>query len=291
VTAEEARLALTDFCVARLPEFGAHQDLMATDEPFLYHAMVSTSLNIGLLTPMEVVRAAEAAYAAGRVPLAAAEGFIRQILGWREYVRGIYWTKMPAYARLNALEATRPLPWFYWSGETRMNCVAQVIAQTRDHAYAHHIQRLMVTGNLALIAGFDPAEVNEWYMVVFADAFEWVELPNTSGMAIHADGGLMGSKPYAASGAYINRMSDYCRRCHYDVRDATGERGCPFNALYWDFVARHRDRFARNPRMAPVIRTLERMDPARVTALRGRARDLLEGEEFSPGLPEPAGTA
>ncbi|WP_376094671.1 cryptochrome/photolyase family protein [Roseomonas sp. CCTCC AB2023176] len=290
VTAEEARLALTDFVIARLPGFGAHQDVMVTGEPFLYHAMVSTSLNIGLLTPLEVVRAAEAAYAAGRVPLSAAEGFIRQVLGWREYIRGIYWLKMPGYARLNALEATEPLPWFYWSGETRMNCVSQVVAQTRDHAYAHHIQRLMVTGNLALIAGFAPAEVNDWYMVVYADAFEWVELPNTHGMAIHADGGLMASKPYAASGAYINRMSDYCRGCRYDVKDATGERGCPFNALYWDFVARHRDRFAANPRMTPIVRTLERMDPKRVAAIRTRAASLLaewRGDAAAPPEAKP----
>ncbi len=283
VTAEEARLALTDFVVARLPGFGAHQDLMAGEEPFLFHAMVSTSLNIGLLTPLEVVRAAEAAYAAGRVPLAAAEGFIRQILGWREYVRGVYWLRMPGYAVENALAADRPLPWFYWSGETRMNCVANVVAQTRDHAYAHHIQRLMVTGNLALIAGFAPPDVNDWYMVVFADAYEWVELPNVQGMAIHADGGLMATKPYAASGAYINRMSDYCRRCHYDVRDATGERGCPFNALYWDFVARHRDRFAANHRMAPIVRGLDRMGPARLAAIRARAAVLRDAMSPSPG--------
>jgi deoxyribodipyrimidine photolyase-related protein len=183
---------------------------------------------------------------------------------------------MPEYASMNALHATRRLPGFYWSGETRMHCLAQAIAQTHAHAYAHHIQRLMVTGNFALLAGIDPDEVDSWYMIVFADAYEWVEMPNTRGMALFADGGIVGSKPYAASGAYINRMSDYCTHCHYDVREATGERACPFNALYWDFIARHADRFAANPRMAMPLRNLERMDPGRIGAIRGRARGLLD---------------
>ncbi|WP_426958113.1 cryptochrome/photolyase family protein [Muricoccus radiodurans] len=275
VTAEEARLALTDFLVSRLPEFGAHQDQMSADEPFLHHALVSTSLNLGLLTPIEVVRAAESAYATGRVPLAAAEGFIRQILGWREYVRGIYWLRMPAFAETNALDAQRPLPAFFWTARTRMNCVRHVVEQVRDHAYGHHIQRLMVTGNLALLAGLAPAGVHDWYMTVFADAYEWVELPNVHGMALHADGGTMASKPYAASGAYVARMSDYCRSCPYDVRDAAGEGACPLNALYWDFLARHRDRFAANPRMAGPIRSLDRMAPPHLAAIRTRAARLL----------------
>jgi deoxyribodipyrimidine photolyase-related protein len=292
VTARDARAALDDFVAHRLASFGDVQDAMATGEPVLFHALISTSLNLGLLTPRECCDAAEAAYRAGRAPLNAVEGFIRQILGWREYVRGVYWLGMPGYAALNALEARRPLPWFYWSGETRMNCLAQVVRQTRDLAYAHHIQRLMVTGNFALLAGLDPAQVNQWYMVVYADAYEWVELPNTHGMALHADGGLMASKPYAASGAYINRMSDYCKRCHYDVKASTGERACPYNALYWDFIARHAQRFAANPRMAMPLRTLERMGTERVAALRAQAQAFLDGPEMAarPALVDaPAG--
>ena len=271
VTRAQAVRALEDFVGRRFPGFGLHQDQMASGEPFLFHALVSTSLNLGLLLPWEVCAAAEAAYRAGHVPLAAAEGFVRQVLGWREYVRGVYWARMPAYRDLNALAADRPLPAFYWTAETRMNCVRQVVRQTRDHAYAHHIQRLMVTGNLALLAGLNPAEVNEWYLIVFADAYEWVELPNVHGMALHADGGLMGSKPYAASGAYINRMSDYCRGCAYDVRDAAGEGACPFNSLYWDFLARHQARFAANPRLRPALRALEGMPAERLSAIRARA--------------------
>ncbi|MDO9709440.1 cryptochrome/photolyase family protein [Paracraurococcus lichenis] len=294
VTAREAEAALADFVAHRLADFGDYQDAMATGEPVLFHALVSTSLNIGLLLPRACCDAAEAAWRAGRAPLNAVEGFIRQILGWREYVRGIYWLKMPDYAGLNALEAARPLPWFYWSGETRLNCLRQAVTQTRDLAYAHHIQRLMVTGNFALLAGLDPRAVNEWYMVVYADAFEWVELPNTHGMVLHADGGVMASKPYAASGAYINRMSDYCRRCDYDVRESTGPRACPMNALYWDFLARHERRFAGNPRMAMPLQALRRMPPERLAALRAAAADFLAGPEMDPGPPlvdrRPGGT-
>ena len=283
VTAADARAMLDDFVRYRLAGFGRHQDVMAAGEPTLFHALVSTSLNCGLLEPLEVCRAAETAYRAGAAPLNAVEGFIRQVLGWREYVRGIYWSQGPQYGALNALGATRPLPWFYWSGETRMNCVRAVVEQTRDFAYAHHIQRLMVTGNLALLMGLSPPEVNEWYMVVFADAYEWVELPNVHGMAIHADGGLMASKPYAASGAYINRMSDYCGSCHYDVKDATGERSCPFNSLYWDFVARHAERFAANNRMSMVVRNLERMAPEKRAAVQARATAVLGMVEAGGG--------
>ncbi len=275
VTAEEAGAALADFVQNRLPQFGDWQDAMKTGASTLFHALVSTSINVGLLEPLAVCQAAEAAFRAGRVPLNAAEGFIRQILGWREFVRGVYWLKMPGYAQMNALSATRRLPWFYWDASTRMNCMQHAIADTRAHAYAHHIQRLMVTGNFALLAGLDPAEVDEWYLIVYADAYEWVEMPNTRGMALFADGGVVGSKPYAASGAYINKMSDYCKTCHYDVKDAVGDRGCPFNALYWDFMARHADRFAGNPRMAMPLRTLARMDPDRVKRIRGRAATLL----------------
>ena len=241
----------------------------------MFHALVSTSLNTGLLGPLEACRAAEAAWRAGLAPLNAVEGFVRQILGWREFVRGVYWLKMPDYARLNSLGADRRLPAFFWTAETRMNCLRQAIGDTRRHAYAHHIQRLMVTGNFALLAGLHPDEVDEWYLIVYADAYEWVEMPNVRGVALHADGGIMGSKPYAASGAYINRMSDYCRGCHYDVKLGVGERACPFNALYWDFIDRHSERFAQNTRMAMPVRTLNKMDPARVSAIRDQAAGFL----------------
>jgi deoxyribodipyrimidine photolyase-related protein len=286
VTAEEAEAALDDFVAHRLPDFGRFQDAMAEGEPTLFHALVAAALNIGLLDPRAACAAAERAYREGHAPLNAVEGFIRQILGWREYVRGVYWTRMPEYRDTNALGARRPLPWFYWSGETELACLRAAITQTRDLAYAHHIQRLMVTGNFALLAGIDPAEVNEWYMVVYADAFEWVELPNTHGMALHADGGVLGSKPYAASGAYINRMSDHCRGCAHDVKQSTGPDACPFNFLYWDFMARHAERFARNPRMAMPLRTLSRMDPRKVGAMRAQARAFLDGlEAGEPATP------
>lgn len=279
VTRADALAALDDFVALRLPQFGDWQDAMKTGEATLFHALVSTSLNLGLLTPLEICKRAEVAYRAGLVPLNSAEGFIRQILGWREFIRGIYWLKMPEYATLNALDAKRPLPWFYWSAETKMHCLSEAIGQTRDNAYAHHIQRLMITGNFALIAGLAPDDVGEWYLVVYADAYEWVEMPNVRGMALHADGGVVGSKPYASSGAYINRMSDYCKKCHYDVRDATGERACPFNFLYWDFMARHEDRFAGNNRMQIPIANWQRMDPARKTKIREKAATFLAAME------------
>ena len=276
VTAAEAQSALADFLAHRLAQFGDWQDAMRHGDAVLFHSLISTSLNLGLLEPLSVCRAAEAAWRDGAAPLNCVEGFVRQILGWREFVRGIYWLHMPEYGQCNALAATRRMPWFYWSGETDMRCMADAIAQTREHAYAHHIQRLMVTGNFALIAGLHPDDVDEWYMAVYADAYQWVEMPNTRGMTLFADGGVVGSKPYAASGAYINRMSDYCARCAYDVRDATGARGCPFNALYWDFLARHADRWAGNQRMAMQLRNLERMAPERLAAIRARAALLLE---------------
>ena len=276
VTAEQAVLALDHFVTERLDGFGDWQDFMRAGDPVLFHALISTSLNCGLLDPLRACRAAERAWRDGIAPLNAVEGFVRQILGWREYVRGIYWLRMPGYGRLNALGATRPLPWFYWSGETRMNCMAHVVRDTRRHAYAHHIQRLMITGNFALLAGIDPDQVDEWYLVVYADAYQWVEMPNVRGLALFADGGVMGSKPYAASGAYINRMSDYCSGCGYDPKASVGPDACPFNFLYWDFIARHRDRLGGNPRMAMPLRTLARMDVERVAAMRGQAARFLD---------------
>jgi deoxyribodipyrimidine photolyase-related protein len=259
-TREEALIALSHFIRDHLAQFGETQDAMLHGEPFLNHAMLSAYINIGLLGPMEVCAAAEQAWRDEKAPIAAVEGFIRQIIGWREYVRGIYWLKMPGYEKSNSLGASRSLPDFYWTGETKMNCISQAVGQTKREAYAHHIQRLMVTGNFALLAGLDPHQVHEWYLAVYADAFEWVEMPNTIGMALHADGGLLGSKPYAASGNYINKMSDYCGKCSYDVKKRTGPDACPFNALYWDFIARHKDRFIKNPRMAQMCRGYEKFE-------------------------------
>lgn len=275
VTRQGALAALDRFIDQGLPQFGDYQDAMAEGQPFLFHSLLAPAMNIGLLTPLEVCRAAERAYHSGDAPLNAVEGFIRQILGWREYVRGLYWLRMPDYAQTNTLDADRPLPWFYWSGETPMRCIAQTVADTRRNAYAHHIQRLMVTGNFALLAGLRPAEVEAWYLAVYADAFDWVELPNTHGMVLWADGGLLGSKPYAASGAYIDRMSDYCGRCVFKPKQPTGPSACPFTTLYWDFLHRNRDRLARNPRMAMALRNLDRIDPAELARITAQAQTFL----------------
>ena len=258
VTRKDAEQAFAAFVRQALPQFGDYQDAMLAGEPFLYHAVIAQYLNCGLLDPLAVCQKVEAAYRAGHVPLNAAEGFIRQIIGWREYVRGIYWLKMPDYKQSNFFAHTRSLPDFYWTGHTDMACVKAAVTQTKEQAYAHHIQRLMVTGNFAMLAGVDPHALHEWYLAVYADAYEWVELPNTLGMSQFADGGLLASKPYAASGAYINRMSNYCRGCHYDVKQRTGPQACPFNALYWDFIARHRDKIGANPRMAQMTRTSDK---------------------------------
>ena len=270
-----AEAARDHFIGEILPGFGDWQDAMAKGEPWMWHSLLSIYINCGLLDPLDVCRRAEMEWREGRAPLNAVEGFIRQIIGWREYVRGIYWLKMPAYAQTNTLNAHRPLPDFYWTGDTGMRCMAEAIGQTKRHAYAHHIQRLMVTGNFALIAGLDPAEVNDWYLLVYADAYEWVELPNTHGMALHADGGLMASKPYAASGNYINKMSDYCSGCAYDVTAKTGPKACPFNFLYWDFIARNRESLSGNPRMALIYKALDRLDPASLSAMRDEASVFL----------------
>ncbi len=270
-TAEQAEAVLDDFLRHILPGFGDWQDAMAQGEPWMWHGLISTSLNLGLLDPLDICRRAEAEFRAGRSPLNAVEGFIRQILGWREFVRGIYWLKMPEYGRRNYLDADRVLPWFFWSGETDMACVADAVAATRDQAYAHHIQRLMVTGNLAMLLGVHPDEVDDWYLSVYADAYEWVEMPNTRGMATFADGGIVGSKPYAASGAYIDRMSDHCGGCRYDVEAKTGENACPFNRLYWGFLERNYPRLRDNVRLAMPYRTLENFGPERRAALLAEA--------------------
>lgn len=276
VTRADACAAFEAFVRDALPCFGDYQDAMLTGEPLLYHAFISPYLNIGLLDPMDVCTRVEAEYRAGRVPINAAEGFIRQILGWREYVRGIYWREMPDYATRNALGATRDLPGFYWSGKTDMACIAAAIGQTRDLAYAHHIQRLMVTGNFALLIGVEPRQIHEWYLSVYADAFEWVELPNTLGMSQFADGGMLASKPYASSGAYIDRMSDYCSTCRYKVKEKAGPNACPFNYLYWDFIARHQKRFAGNPRMAMIVRSYQGFSDARKREIADDAERFLD---------------
>lgn len=277
VTRADALAALAAFVADCLPAFGDYQDAMVTGAPFLYHATLSPYLNAGLLTAREVVEAAIAAHEAGRAPLNAVEGFVRQILGWREFVRGVYWLRMPDYAESNALDADRPLPSFYWTGETEMNCLRQAIADTRHQAYAHHINRLMVTGNFALLAGIRPAEIEEWYLCVYADAYDWVELPNVHGMATFADGGLMASKPYAAGGAYIDRMSDYCGACRFSPKVRSGPGACPFTLLYWAFLIRHAGTLAGNQRLAMPYRTLARWDDARKAGIAAEAEAFLDG--------------
>ncbi len=275
-TPEEAERALDDFIEHRLPHFGQYQDALWTDEPFLYHSLISSSLNLKLLDPREVIRRAEAAYHAGAAPLESVEGFIRQILGWREYVRGIYWLYMPGYLERNTLGANRPLPEFYWTGDTEMNCLRQAIGQTLEHGYAHHIQRLMVTGLFALLVGVDPKAVHEWYLAVYVDAVEWVELPNTLGMSQYADDGVMASKPYCASGNYIHRMSNYCGGCKFDPKKAAGDDACPFTTLYWDFLARNKKRLRGNNRMTMQLKNLERKDADELAAIREQAEKLRE---------------
>ncbi len=276
VTAADARLALEDFITNRLARFGLYQDAMWTGEPWLYHARISSSLNLKLLSPGEACAAAEAAYQQGEAPLAAVEGFIRQILGWREYVRGIYWLYMPGYLDKNALDAQAPLPGFYWTGETEMECLRQAIGQSLDYGYAHHIQRLMVTGLFSLLLGVNPKRVHEWYLAVYVDAVEWVELPNSLGMSQFADGGIMASKPYSATGKYIQRMSNYCGKCPYDPAESVGEKACPFTTLYWDFLMRHEAKLTKVGRMDMQLRNLVRIEPARKVAIQQQANQLKE---------------
>jgi deoxyribodipyrimidine photolyase-related protein len=279
VTRAQARRALTHFIDRALPSFGDFQDALPDDEDYLFHSRLSSSLNLGLLTPLEVCQAAEQAWLDEKAPLNAVEGFIRQVIGWREYIRGIYWLKMPEYADCNDLGNERSLPAWYWSGKTQMRCLARAVEATRKNAYAHHIQRLMVTGNFALLLGVVPKEICDWYLAVYADAYDWVELPNTLGMVMHADGGVLASKPYAASGKYIQRMGDHCKNCRYKVSETVGDNACPFNALYWDFLLRHRDRFESNPRMKMMYRNVDRMDANRLDQIKARASYLAENVE------------
>ncbi len=276
VTREQALAALDDFIAHRLPQFGDYQDAMVAGQDGLFHSQLSPLINAGLLLPLEVCQAAEAAFRAGRAPINAAEGFIRQILGWREYVRGIHWIAGPDYTSRNHLNATRDLPDFYWTGATDMRCLAEAVGATRRNAHAHHIQRLMVLGNFAMLIGVDPHQVHEWFLAVYDDAYEWVETPNVIGMSQFADGGLMGSKPYAAGGAYINRMSDYCRGCRYSVKDRTGPDACPFNSLYWDFLARNRAALGSNHRLLRMYDGWDRFAPAEQAAIRAQVAGFLE---------------
>lgn len=284
VTHSEARALWDYFLDWGLAAFGDYQDAMASNEPFLFHARISAALNIGLLDLRQLCSDVESAYLSGSIALNAAEGFIRQLIGWREYVRGVYWLKMPDYAEGNALGNTRLLPEFYWTGDTQMNCMRQAINQSLEHAYAHHIQRLMVTGNFALLAGIAPSQICMWYLAIYMDAFDWVELPNTLGMVMHADGGYLGSKPYCASGQYIKRMSDYCKGCTYKVTESTTDDACPFNALYWHFLMRHGDLFRGNQRMTMIYKNLDRLGEAKQQALWQRGQWLLaeldEGRAF-----------
>ena len=280
-TRRMAQADLRSFIANRLPLFGRFQDALADNENWLFHSRLSFALNAKLITPQEVVAAAITAYEDDpqRYPLAGVEGFVRQILGWREYVRGVYWAKMPQYREQNVLQHQRSLPWWYWTGETRMRCLQQAIQASLKNAYAHHIQRLMITGNFALLAGCDPDEVDAWYLGIYIDALEWVELPNTRGMSQFADGGLLGSKPYVSGGAYIHRMGNHCAQCYYKVKDKTGERACPFNSLYWHFIDRHAERWLKNQRMAPIVRGWLKRDPEdRAAVLRQAEQQLIRIE-------------
>ena len=277
VTSEQAQAALQDFIEHRLPNFGKYEDAMWSSggglfaQPYLFHSRLSAAMNLKLLDPRQVIAAAEEAYRKGRAPLASVEGFIRQILGWREFVRGIYWHFMPGYRELNALKASEPLPDFYWTGKTEMNCLREAIGQTLEFGYAHHIQRLMVTGLFTLLLGVKPQAVHEWYLAMYVDAVEWVELPNTLGMSQHGDGGLMASKPYVASGKYIERMSNYCAGCRFDPAKSTGDDACPFTTLYWDFLLRHEKFLGKNQRMAMQLKNLARLEAPKRKAIQQQA--------------------
>ena len=285
VTADQARAQADKFMRDALPKFGDHEDAMLTGERHLWHSILSPYLNAGLLDPLDLCRRAEAEYRAGRAPLNSVEGYVRQIIGWREYMRGIYWREGPDYVHRNFFGNIRKLPAFYWTGETDMHCMKEALGQTLETAHAHHIQRLMVTGNYALLIGADPYQVHLWYLEVYLDAYEWVELPNTLGMSQYGDGGLLGSKPYAGSGKYIDRMSDYCGRCRYDVSRRTGEGACPFNALYWDFLDRNEDKLRGNRRLSMQYRTWDKMAPAERAATRAQAAGHLASldEAGDPG--------
>ena len=276
VTHEQALAALRDFVKHRLEKFGTYQDAMVTGHPYLYHSRLSCVLNLHLLDPRKAIDGAIQAYNKKDAPINALEGFVRQILGLREFVRGIYWLKMPEYAEMNALEADLPMPAFMWTAETEMNCLHQCVGQLIDHAYAHHIQRLMVMGLFSLLLGVRPYEVHQWHLSMYADAIDWVSLPNVLGMIQYGDGGVIGTKPYSASGNYINKMSDYCKGCRYDPKQPVEEKACPFTTLYWDFLSRNRNRLKNNPRMGLQFKNLDRKSDAERKSIRKKADRLKE---------------
>ena len=269
---------LEQFITERLPQFGPYEDLMLSGEPVHFHSLLTPWLNLGVLHPMECIQAAEQAYREGRAELPSVEGFIRQILGWREFVNGVYWLRGPEYLSLNALNATRPLPAWFWTGETPLNCLAQCLRQVLDTGYNHHIQRLMVLGNFLLLTGIRPAEALRWFNELYIDAHDWVMAANVIGMALHADGGFMATKPYAAGGAYLSRMSDYCRDCRFRPDVKTGPEACPLTFLYWDFIARHGERFGRNPRMATIVQSWKKRPAGDQDAVRSQAAAFLDRE-------------
>jgi deoxyribodipyrimidine photolyase-related protein len=274
VTPAQAEQALDDFIEHRLPNFGTYQDAMWTGRPFLYHSRLSAALNLKLLDPLTAVERAAQAYHDGHAPLNAVEGFVRQILGWREFVRGVYWLYAPEYVERNALEATEDLPDFYWTGDTDMRCLSECVGQVVEHGYTHHISRLMVIGLFGLLYGVDPQQMNAWHEAMYVDAWEWVSAPNMIGMALYADGGTVGTKPYTASGKYINRMSSYCSHCRYDPDEATGEDACPFTSLYWNFLDRHQEAFSGNRRMNFQLANVRRKEEAELDAIAERVADI-----------------
>lgn len=281
VTREECLDSLDHFCKYRLPSFGSYQDAMHSDEEVLFHSQLSFALNAKLLSPKDVVTRAVDEWSANEeaIELHQIEGFVRQILGWREYMRGLYWHLMPDFADMNFFGHSRPLPSFYWTGKTQMNCVKHAVEQSLNTGYAHHIQRLMVTGNFALLSGVDPAAVDAWYLGIYVDAIQWVQLPNTRGMSQYADGGIVASKPYISGGNYLNKMSNYCGNCVYDIKKRHGERSCPFNSLYWNFLDRHQEKLRGNSRMAMPLRTLEKFSKAELDKIRKQAQDYIDGVE------------
>ncbi len=281
VTREESLRVLRYFCEQLLPEFGSYQDAMHSDHHFLFHSRLSFSMNVKLLSPLEVVEAAIEAWreSKGSISVEQIEGFVRQIAGWREFMRGVYWAHMPRYKTLNFLNADRPLPHYFWDADTKMRCVKHAVGQSLEEAYAHHIQRLMITGNFTILAGIDPDEVDAWYLGIYADALEWVQLPNTRGMSQFADGGIVGTKPYTSSAAYINKMSNYCSGCFYNFKERYGERGCPFNTLYWDFLIRHRKLLEKNPRIGMGYRHIDKMSKEELAEISAKASEILDGIE------------
>lgn len=274
----EALKQLDYFCKNLLPHFGDYQDAMHSEEVNLFHSRISFSLNTKQITPIEVIERAISCYRSKKrdISLSQVEGFVRQILGWREYMRGLYWMEMPNYKRMNKLDNTNSLPRFYWTGETKMNCLHKTITNSLDNAYAHHIQRLMITGNFALLNQTHPDEVDDWYLGIYADAIEWVQLPNTRGMSQFADGGIVATKPYVSSGSYIQKMSNYCEGCVYNQKKRLGDDACPFNSLYWNFLDDKRIYFAKNNRMAMMLRLLDKINPDELRSIKQRAYKIME---------------